>query len=211
MSVALIRALIRESITGQGKRVLAVGDSQMVAQIGSTIRKHLADFGYSVTFVNGSGKNASGVLAKFNEAYRPRYFDLVVTTIGGNGSPPAQAEAAINSIHEKIVEQDGGYLIAVGPPPATLITNVTVGVRSWGQGARNPRYMLDRDDGKFAENRRAVSQAVDNMTLDNTLTYGVATRVSDYPDQPDGLHCAVGGVAIADDILAQARGKGIPV
>lgn len=195
-----------------GKRVLAVGDSQMVAQIGSTIRKRLADSGYSVTFVNGSGKNASGVLAKFNEAYRPGYFDLVVTTIGGNGSPPAQTEAAIRTIHEKIVGGDGGHLIAIGPPPATKITDTAVaGPKSWGSAARDPMWMLNREGGKFAANRRAVSQAVDNMSLDNTFTYGVSTRVPDYPDQPDGLHCAVGGVAIADDILAQARSKGIPV
>jgi hypothetical protein len=198
--------------THTGKRALAVGDSQMVAQIGSTIRKRLADSGYSVTFVNGSGKNANGVLAKFNEAYRPGYFDLVVTTIGGNGSLPAQTEAAIRSIHEKIVGGDGGHLIAIGPPPATRITDTSVaGPRSWGAAARDPMWMLNREGGKFAANRRAVSQAVDNMSLDNTFTYGVSTRVPDYPDQPDGLHCAVGGVAIADDILTQARSKGIPV
>jgi len=204
---------------GAKKKVLAVGDSQMVAAIGSALRRHLSTVDlnndgnpdYEVTFVNGSGKNSNGVLDLFNQNFNDSYY-LVVTTIGGNGSSPSMTLSAIEKMHDKVANQRDGYLIAIAAPPATLITNTSAGVRSWGRAAASPSYMLDREGGRFASNRLAVSAAVDDMNLPFTLTYGVATRrAGNYPDQPDGLHCTVGGAEIAQDIIAQARAKGIPV
>lgn len=201
------------------KKVLAVGDSQMGAGIGLALRRHLETVDlngdgspdYVVTFVDGAGKNAKVILELFNQNFNESYY-LVVTTIGGNGSSPSMTLSAINTMYDKVANQRDGYLIAVAAPPATLITSETAGVKSWGAAAKNPRYMLDRDRGGFAANRIAVSDTVDAMNLPYTLTYGVATRRAGiYPDQPDGLHCTVGGAEIAQDIITQARAKGIPI
>lgn len=197
---------------GAGKTALAVGDSQMGYMIGRGLQSHLKSVGYTVTFVSAAGQPASGVLKKFNENYTPGAYDLVILTIGGNNSTAESTESAIRSMHEKVVGQDDGHMIVVGPPPATLITDTAVAVKSWGQQASNPRYMLDRDKGAFAVRRETVSKKVDDLVLDNTLTYGVATQQSGkYPDQPDGLHCSVGAEPIVQDIITKAQAKGIPV
>jgi len=189
------------------EEALAIGESQMYwsGGYGEAIRKHLARIGYRVTHESRPGYDATHVLGLFNELYVPGKFSLVFTTIGGNHSTPEETVSAIRTIHNKIVKQDGGYLIAVSPPLRTIPEDPE---------KRRPSDDLPKqriEDTASNINRFEVAAAVNMLDLPNTLTYGVAQSWPKFQDQPDGTHCEIGCDEIAADILEQARIKGIPV
>ena len=100
----------------------------------------------------------------------------------------------------------------IGPPPATMITNLDSAQEVFS-AADAVDYQLAREEGDFASNRIDVADALEEEAggMEGVSVYSVASHFSIefgagssdfYPDQPDGIHTAVGAVKIADAIFS---------
>jgi len=186
-------------------RALMVGDSQLGGALGTEFERKLQTLGFKVDkklpIDGGSPSQVADALESSIGGHQ-----LVVSFTGGNDASVGDCELAVTQMHSNAVES-GAYLIVVGPPPATVATDVASLNRSFREANSDVEYQLKRDEGRFAQRRIAASDAIDDMNDPNAglFTYGIASHHSvdsgTYQNQPDGLHCFVGAANIVDEIF----------
>lgn len=202
-----------------GIRALVIGDSQAQGRLGIVMESSLKKAGYDVSRLFYVGEPTSKIYDNLVTNFSGQR--LVVVFSGGNDgySGKTGADGTISAL-EKIRSfcySNRAYLIFVGPPPATLI-------EPWPSSkpdpkiaafpaARSPDYHLRREGGRFAAGRRAISDAVQEKDeaykVKGCRTWGIATKVTNYPNQPDGIHCVVGAENIVAQILTDVNLPGI--
>lgn len=179
---------------------LVIGDSQAGGPLGRAIMQRLSSTGYTVSgpqYSNGaSGAEVSDMVPDARNMP-----DLVVAIFGGNDTSTSAATSAATSIYDKVTAA-GGYLIIVGPPPATTITDpVKAGKIFKSSIGTNPApdTWFKFDGGRYAQRRVDVAAALESALSgrENVSVYGIAARKAppqgpgtgeQYPDQPDGIH-----------------------
>jgi len=194
-----------------------IGDSQAGGPLGSAIAASLGDLGYQVKKTHENG--ATG--AKVVENQLPSVLlmpDLVVAIFGGNDSSASSAVSAAKSLYDATA-QAGSYLIIVGPPQATTITNPAYAGKVF-KGSLGPDPMPNAwftvDGGTYVERRLEISQALEREFegLDSVSVFGIGAHMvpqggigtgEPYPDQPDGLHIVNGASDIAERVLRDAN------
>lgn len=203
----------QESVAGNLKvasgplRALMVGDSQLGSALGSEFEQKLRGLGYKVDKMSpingGSPSQVTSALAS-----NLRGHQLAVVFTGGNNATVGDSELAVDQMHAR-TQAEGAYLIAIGPPPATVATNLSALNQAFPDANGDLNYQMNRDGGRFAANRIDTADAIDAMNdpAEGLYTYGIASRHSvedgTYEDQPDGLHCFTGAGEIVDDIAAE--------
>ena len=181
---------------------LIIGDSQAGGPLGAEIARDLEAMGYGTKISAEAGAPGAQIATKLDQEVKG--FDLVVAIFGGNDSSETAAVNALESMY-KTCQEAGAHLIVVGPPPATRITDLAMAESVFGDSVTDADSHLTRDDGRYAEKRASIAQALDSAARgrDGISGFGIAARVAgdQYPDQPDGIHCREGADNIADQIL----------
>ena len=185
-------------------RALVTGDSQAGGALGRAFKDALEAEGFKVTMgthVNGgAGDQIVRTTLENAEGH-----DLVVVVWGGNESSVDSARDTFEEIHDGLLDM-GIFFIAVGPPPATRITDLGRARSVFGDDVMSDDYHMLRRGGKYAEIRVKIAEAIENAARGKDLAkgYGIAlhhTPGVDYPDQPDGVHCQVGAEAVVSSVL----------
>lgn len=190
-----------------------IGDSQAGGALGSTFKRRLEELGYAVRKTHEDG--AAGEEVFRDQMPSPTEMpDLLVAIFGGNDFSTQGAVDAAKEMYES-TSGVGTYLVIVGPPQATTITDPAAAGQSFpGTLGTNPEpnAWFTRDGGTYVERRLDISQALeDEMSgLPNVSVYGIGAHMipiggigtgETYPDQPDGLHLLVGADRVVDNIL----------
>jgi len=203
------------SYSGASKRpgglsALVVGNSQLGSALGEEVIRRLEALGVKVDAhePNNGGSSAAVAdeLADSLDGHK-----IAVAFIGGNNDTPNDAKSALGQMHEEC-EAAGAYLIVIGPPPATTITDLER-AKAVFNSAIAVDYQLTSDDGNFASNRIDVAKALEDKAsgMDGVSVYSVASHFSIdsnpgssgfYPDQPDGIHTEEGAGKIAEAIFS---------
>lgn len=184
---------------------LIIGDSQAGGALGAAIKAQLQSLGYDVNVSHKNG--ASGAQIAADQIPQAGAMpDLVVACFGGNDGSPSNARSAARQIYESVVGS-GGFLIAVGPPPATRITDPQLAGRIFpALGAQpSPSAWFELERGAYVDRRVDIAEAIEDEIVGrpNAAGYGIASRAdSSYPDQPDGLHLVNGAAAVSRNLLA---------
>lgn len=203
------------SSSGASKRpgeitALVVGNSQLGSALGEEVIRRLEALGVNVDAHEPNNGGSSETVA--NELKRSLSgHKIAVAFIGGNNDTPDTATAALRQMHEEC-EAAGAYLIVIGPPPATTITDLDRAKEIF-DAANDVKYQLTRADGLFASNRIKVADALEDEAsgMEGASVYSVASHFNinsgngssaSYPDQPDGIHTEVGAGKIADAIFS---------
>lgn len=184
---------------------LIIGDSQAGGALGAAIKAQLQGLGYDVKVSHSNGASGAQIAA---DQIPPAGAmpDLVVACFGGNDGSPSNARSAARQIYESVVGS-GGFLIAVGPPPATMITNPQLAGKIFpALGAMpNPNAWFELERGAYVDRRVDIAEAIEDEIVGrpNAAGYGIAARAgSSYPDQPDGLHLVTGAESVSRNLLA---------
>lgn len=186
-----------------------VGDSQAGAELGEAISEKLKSFGFSTSIESQVGAAGSQVASMVAQV-APQS-DVVFAMFGGNDSSPSSAASAVESAYTAC-QNAGAYLVVVGPPPATIITNTREAQAVFGPEAKDPNYHLNREGGDYPQKRVEIARAIEAAASGKVgmSAYGIAAQKSPdnptyfedyYPSQPDGIHCNVGAEAVAADIF----------
>lgn len=184
-------------------KALVSGDSQAGGSLGAEIQRSLTDMGFSVVLTSKTGAPGSQIAdSVVNDA---KGYDLVVAMWGGNDASPGSAADAFSRMHEA-TRASGTFLIAVGPPPATEITNMDRARQVFGNRVESPDYHLKRDEGSYPDKRVQIAEAIESAASGETLAagYGIAVHFKpgqNYPDQPDGIHCVEGAEEVVDEMF----------
>ena len=199
--------------TPDGQLIAAViGDSQSGGALGTTIERRLKDMGFdSVTRTHRNGATGDQVV----DEQAPAAFagsDLVVAIFGGNDPSVASALAAAEDLYN-MAGQSGSYLVVIGPPPATMITNTRLAGEVFGGVLGDdpaPDAQLRRQGGDYARQREEIAQALEDGMAGRpgVSAVGIAGNI-DVEDQPDGLHLVVGVDRIVDEIFTRLNMSGI--
>jgi len=201
-SAALRDALLGVMATPGKINALIIGDSQAGGPLGAEIARDLEALGYGTKITAEAGSSGASIATKISQDAKG--FDLVVAIFGGNDSSESVAVNALEAMY-KACQEAGAHLIAVGPPPATKITDIGMARTVFGDNVKGANSHLTRDGGDYAERRIAIAQAIDSAARgrDGLSSFGIASRIpaDQYPEQPDGIHCREGADAIADQIL----------
>lgn len=194
---------------------LIIGDSQAGGALGAALQRRLENMGYNVTRTHDDGAPGSRVLKQLPDftggVPAP---DLVVGIFGGNDSSPASAVSAAQEMYQR-TQPAGSFLLLVGPPPATLITDTqSAGEVFAGTLGPDPapEAWLELRGGGYAQDRREIAEGMEAALngQPQVAVYGIAAHwgpaggpggPQNYPDQPDGLHLAVGADAVAEAII----------
>jgi hypothetical protein len=198
---------------------LVIGDSQAQGRLGALMAASLTENGYIVTRLAYAGASTAKVHDQLVASYSGQR--LVVVFSGGNDAY-SDRTGSVGTISfldriRSFCYKNRAYLIFVGPPPATVIepwpSNKPDPKIPSFPAAKSPDYHLKREGGKFAAGRRMISDAIQEKDEEykekGCRTWGIATKVSDYPDQPDGIHCVVGAERIVSQILIDVNIAGI--
>jgi len=189
---------------------LVVGNSQLGSALGDEVIRRLEALGVNVDAHEPDNGGSSSAVADELAASLDGH-KIAVAFIGGNNDTPNAATSALRQMHDDC-EAAGAHLIVIGPPPATTITNLN-NAQAVFSAADTVDYQLDRENGDFARNRIEVARALEEEAggMEGVSVYSVASHFSiesgagssaHYPDQPDGIHTAVGAVKIADAIFS---------
>ena len=193
-----------------GLSALVVGNSQLGSALGEEVIRRLEALGVNVDAHEPDNGGSSAAVANELERSLDGH-KIAVAFIGGNNDTPDAATAALRDMHD-VCKPVGAHLIVIGPPPATMITNLGSAQEVFS-AADAEDYQLAREEGKFASNRIDVADALEEEAggMEGVSVYSVASHFSIvagagasgfYPDQPDGIHTAVGAVKIADAIFS---------
>lgn len=195
--------------TGAGDSRLdaaVVGDSQAGGALGAAVRSRLEGMGYTVTVTYENGAPGAKIAA---EQIPPAGSmpDLVVACFGGNDGSAGAVRAAARLIYDKVVGS-GGFLVAVGPPPATRITDPALAGRVFPAlgPTPDPGAWFELERGAYVDRRVEKAEAIESALegLAGAAAYGIAAQAgSSYPDQPDGLHLVVGAGGVVDSIFSK--------
>jgi hypothetical protein len=184
---------------------LICGDSQAGGALGAAIKAQLQGLGYDVKVSHRNGASGAQIAA---DQIPPAGAmpDLVVACFGGNDGSPSNARSAARQIYERVVGS-GGFLIAVGPPPATMITNPQLAGKIFPALGEmpNPNAWFELERGAYVDRRIDIAEAIESEIegRPNAAGYGIAGRAgSSYPDQPDGLHLVNGADSVSRNLLA---------
>jgi len=184
---------------------LVCGDSQAGGALGAAIKAQLQGLGYDVKVSHRNGASGAQIAA---DQIPPAGAmpDLVVACFGGNDGSPSNARSAARQIYERVVGS-GGFLIAVGPPPATMITNPRLAGKIFPALGEmpNPNAWFELERGAYVDRRIDIAEAIESEIegRPNAAGYGIAARAgSSYPDQPDGLHLVNGADSVSRNLLA---------
>lgn len=188
---------------GSQLRALVAGDSQAGSALGNEIKNLLVGRGFSV-IINSKPGVAGNEIASFVVDSIKNY-DLAVVIWGGNDSSPNFAATAFEKMYASSTDS-GTFLIAIGPPPATRITDIDLAKQVFGDKIESPEYFIHRDDGVYAQRRIDIAAAIEKAAYGKSLAagYGIAANLRpgiDYPEQPDGIHCNLGASDVADEIF----------
>jgi len=189
---------------------LVVGNSQLGSALGEEVIRRLEALGVNVDAHEPDNGGSSAAVADELAASLDGH-KIAVAFIGGNNDTPNAATAALRQMHDDC-QAVGAHLIVIGPPPATTITNLSRAQAVFSD-ADTPDYQLARDGGNFASNRIEVADALEEEAsgMEGVSVYSVASHFNiesgagsseRYPDQPDGIHTAVGAVKIAEAIFS---------
>lgn len=189
---------------------LVVGNSQLGSALGDEVIRRLEALGVNVDAHEPDNGGSSAAVANELESSLDGH-KIAVAFIGGNNDTPDAATAALRDMHD-VCKPVGAHLIVIGPPPATTITDLD-SAQAVFSAAGTVDYQLDRENGDFARNRIEVADALEEEAggMEGVSVYSVASHLSIesgagasdfYPDQPDGIHTAVGAVKIADAIFS---------
>jgi hypothetical protein len=189
---------------------LVVGNSQLGSALGEEVIRRLEALGVNVDAHAPNNGGSSAAVADELERSLDGH-KIAVAFIGGNNDTPNTATSALRQMHDDC-EDVGAHLIVIGPPPATMITKLDSAQEVFS-AADAADYQLAREEGKFASNRIEVARALEEEAggMEGVSVYSVASHFSIesvagssdfYPDQPDGIHTAVGAVKIADAIFS---------
>lgn len=205
--------------TTRGVGALVIGDSQAQGRLGALMSSSLTGQGYNVTRLSYAGASTAKVYDQLVANYARQR--LVVVFSGGNdGYSERSGSIGTISFLDRIRSfcyKNRAYLIFVGPPPATIIepwpANKPDPKIPAFPAAKSPDYHIKRDGGKFATGRQMISDAIqakdDSYKDKGCRTWGIATKFTNYPNQPDGIHCVVGAENIVAQILADVNISGI--
>lgn len=183
---------------------LVIGDSQAGSKLGAALAQALEGQGVKTKIVSETGASGREVADRLQS--EAEGFDLVIAIFGGNDDSPGEAESAASEMYE-ICKESGSYLIIVGPPPATRITNLPLARQVFGNRIKDESSHLSHLGGDYAETRLEISQALQRFAAgrEGVSSYGIAASIPDYPDQPDGIHCVEGSEEIARTVLDAVR------
>jgi len=189
---------------------LVVGNSQLGSALGEEVIRRLEALGVNVDAHAPNNGGSSAAVADELERSLDGH-KIAVAFIGGNNDTPDAATAALRQMHDDC-KAEGAHLIVIGPPPATTITDLR-SAQAVFSDADAENYQLARGGGDFASNRIDVAAELEEEAsgMEGVSVYSVASHFriesnagsSDfYPDQPDGIHTAVGAVKIAEAIFS---------
>lgn len=194
---------------------VVIGDSQAGGSLGNTIKSRLEEMGYAVRKTHEDGASGEEVL-RDQMPDVSRMPDLLVAIFGGNDASVQSAIDAAKEMYET-TSQAGTYLVIIGPPQATTITDpATAGQVFAGSIGPNPapNAWFTRDGGTYVERRLDIAQGLEEefAGMPNVSVYGIGAHMVPaggigsgeiYPDQPDGLHLSVGAGRAVDNILRE--------
>lgn len=213
MSISRIRSLIQEILLIEAEdqhTALVIGDSQAQGMIGANVEKFLKNSGYGTTRKSFPGRPGRDILENL-KTYNLAGFSLVVAIFGGNDASVASATSALTAIYD-LCNASNVKLIVIGPPPATIIKDLDLARKMFGESVVSADWHLKRDNGAYPAKRINIAAAIDNFDdgKSNIATYGIAARKTwpeSYPSQPDGVHCVNGAQEITNEIMNECLTK----
>ncbi len=177
------------------RKVLIVGDSQSQG-IGRVLQKLLTAKGDDVTRLSLPGRSTDKILKEVKARIDPKKYGAVYIFAGGNDykAMPATAKELVSFFLPAKV-------VWIGPPPATVIGNLTLAKKVFGSKVKDKNFWISSG---VTERRNAKNQ-VYRKTISQTPARYVDPRdaMHPFPQQPDGIHVVgVGAQVLAKKIAA---------
>ena len=217
-----------------GSRAIMFGDSQMQGALGKALHNYVSSLGYTVLKASGIGSSdgrmyragspvaawikpgksksppSAGKWGFVSEALTTHKPDLVAVCLGGNGSGPGDARKLVDKIRS---HSPNSRILWIGPPPATVITDMNKAQKVWGKSPLDPQYKVKQSKAQREKIANRIGQEVGslpNVFYINTPAV-LAPPGSAYTTNPgpggDGIHCTKAG---AVDLLNRISKKASP-
>jgi len=156
-------------------KILIIGDSQAQGA-GSVLADYYRNAGNEVELVSKSGASIEAIV----KMAKPANYDKVVIFAGGNGTP------TVNAVQDLLDIYPGADWI--GPPPATLITDLGHAQAVFGGKVDGPAYWFQTstaDDREKANNFLSAVVPQYGGKYHDWRKFGLGDP---FPAQPDGIH-----------------------